>query len=567
MATGNLLDTKTVSLNEIIGNGKIYKVPQFQRDYSWGQDNWDDLWNDIEIAEKSKSLHYMGSVVLQNSKGKDFYIIDGQQRFTTLSIVILTVISFLDELVKSEIDVDENKERMDLLMRQYIGQKDPASLNYSPKLFLNENNNSFYQTRLISLKEPINERKLSDSEKLMWQAFLFFQNKIKIKFKEKKGIELARFLNNTVGELIMFIQITVEDELDAYNVFETLNSRGIELTSTDLLKNYLFSLVSKSQTDLKIVKSQWKKIIDTVGLKDFPVFLRYFLIATRKQVSKEYLFKEVKNYIKSAEDVFGLLDHLEYYAYNYVTLGNADDEQWNTDKESRNAIYILKEFRVTQWKLLALVAFEKLDIVEFKKLLNSIITISFRYNVIAKLQTNEMEKVYSKAAIRLYKGESKKLQEVLFDLSVLYVNDDDFKNYFALKQFNTNNSQDKKLLRYTLYKIEGQNIGGSLFDFDSDNGTIEHILPESYPEIWHEQFTEEEFERNVFMLGNLTLLEPSKNNKEASNLSFDTKLEVFKLSKYSITNSILGSEWTANSIKLRQMQLAKVATSVWKIQF
>ena len=82
-----------------------------------------------------------------------------------------------------------------------------------------------------------------------------------------------------------------------------------------------------------------------------------------------------------------------------------------------------------------------------------------------------------------------------------------------------------------------------------------------------EQFTEEEFERNVFMLGNLTLLEPSKNNKEASNLSFDTKLEVFKLSKYSITNSILGSEWTANSIKLRQMQLAKVATSVWKIQF
>ena len=284
-------------------------------------------------------------------------------------------------------------------------------------------------------------------------------------------------------------------------------------------------------------------------------------------MSNDLMAKEVKNYIKSAEDVFGLLDHLEYYAYNYVTLGNADDEQWNTDKESRNAIYILKEFRVTQWKLLALVAFEKLDIVEFKKLLNSIITISFRYNVIAKLQTNEMEKVYSKAAIRLYKGESKKLQEVLFDLSVLYVNDDDFKNYFALKQFNTNNSQDKKLLRYTLYKIEGQNIGGSLFDFDSDNGTIEHILPESYPEIWHEQFTEEEFERNVFMLGNLTLLEPSKNNKEASNLSFDTKLEVFKLSKYSITNSILGSEWTANSIKLRQMQLAKVATSVWKIQF
>ena len=67
MATGHLLDTKTVNLNDILGNGKIYRVPQFQRDYSWEQDNWEDLWNDIELASETDNAHYMGSVVLQSS--------------------------------------------------------------------------------------------------------------------------------------------------------------------------------------------------------------------------------------------------------------------------------------------------------------------------------------------------------------------------------------------------------------------------------------------------------------------------------------------------------------------
>ena len=140
MANANLLDTKTVTVNEILGNGKIYKVPQFQRDYSWDSDQWDDLWNDIEIAEMTNNIHYMGSVVLQSSNGKDFSIIDGQQRFTTISILMLAVINAIQNLVESDIEKDSNVERVEILIRQYIGQKDPASLSYSSKLFLNENN-------------------------------------------------------------------------------------------------------------------------------------------------------------------------------------------------------------------------------------------------------------------------------------------------------------------------------------------------------------------------------------------------------------------------------------------
>jgi len=561
------LDTKTVNLNEILGNGKIYRVPQFQRDYSWEEDNWEDLWNDIEKAAETKSAHYMGSVVLQSTTGKEFSIIDGQQRFSTLSILTLAVIDAIQKLADKGMDVAENKERVDILMRQYIGQKDPASLTYSSKLFLNENNDGFFQNRLISFKEPISIRKLFDSEKLMWEAYVYFKSKISNRFRNSSGGDFASFLNNVVGELMMFIQITVQDELNAYTVFETLNSRGVELTSTDLLKNYLFSQVANSETDLKQIKHQWKKIIDAIGLKEFPNFLRYFLLATRKQLTKEYLFKEVKHFIKTGQDVFDLLDQLEFYAYNYVALGNPDDELWNNDKENRNAVSILKAFKVIQWKPLLMVGLEKLDNNDIKRLLQAIVAISFRYNVIAKLQTNEMEKGYSKAAINLYKGETGTIGTVLNDLKFLYVNDEDFKNYFSLKQFNTNNATDKKLARYTLYKLEGQEAGGSLYDFVTDNGTIEHILPESYPETWQADFTEEAFERNVYMLGNLTLLEAGKNSKDAANKPFEEKKEVFAGSKFALTKKITDPQWTTQNIKSRQAHLAKLATGIWKIQF
>ncbi len=82
MKISNLLDTKTLSYNDIIGNGKIYRVPDFQRDYSWEEDNWEDLWNDIIMTKENQESHYMGSIVLLNSGDSNYKIIDGQQRFT-----------------------------------------------------------------------------------------------------------------------------------------------------------------------------------------------------------------------------------------------------------------------------------------------------------------------------------------------------------------------------------------------------------------------------------------------------------------------------------------------------
>ncbi len=568
MGATNLLDTKTVTLNEVLGNGKKMQVPLFQRDYSWDEDNWEDLWNDILSSEQTGSVHYMGSVVLQNIDGKNYYIIDGQQRFATLSILILALINKIRTLADNDVDKEANRERVEILMNQYIGQKDPTSLRYSSKLSLNENNDAFYQQRLVAFKEPVNRMKLSDSEKLLWNAYLFFSKVIDEQFKQDlSGERIAYFLNDIVGERLMFIQIVVENELNAYTVFETLNSRGLELTSTDLLKNYLFSLVAKSETDLRQVRAQWKKIIDIVGLKAFPIFLRQYLNTRMNLISKEYLFKAVKQMVQDGEQVFALLDELEKNAYVYIALFTPDDVLWENDKEIREDIRALTLFRVTQCNSLLMIAYDKLSVADFKKVLRAIVSLSFRYNVIAKLQTNDMEKVYNRASVRIFKSEDITVRQILEDIRPIYLNDEDFKRYFEHKVMNTNNSATRKLVRYILYKVEAALPNGLHADFEIDTGTIEHILPEAYTEDWSADFSEEEAENYRYRLGNLTLLESKKNNREAAAKSFEEKKEIYANSQYALSRKIEASEWTPKMIHHRQARIASVACGIWKIQY
>lgn len=168
---------------------------------------------------------------------------------------------------------ENNSERISELRRGFLGQKTP-SLHYSSKLFLNENNDPFYQRNLLQLISPQNERTLIDSDRLLWQAFSYFYNKIGELLPNASGAELATFLSKSVGDKTMFIKIEVEDELSAYTLFETLNYRGVDLTVTDLLKNYLFSLITPS--DLRIAKDIWKKVATSVGIEKFPIFLTFF---------------------------------------------------------------------------------------------------------------------------------------------------------------------------------------------------------------------------------------------------------------------------------------------------
>lgn len=561
MENSNLLDTKTVNSNEVIGNGKKYVVPLYQRDYSWKQDNWEDLWADILLVLESNSVHYMGAIVLQSKGNKTFTIIDGQQRLTTLTIIALACIAEIKRLANDNIDKEANEERAKLLSSKFIGDKDPSSLTYFSKLSLNENNDSLFQTYILTFKTPATSRNLKDSDKLLLKAYTFFQEKVNKHFENNpKGEEIAKFLNEIVAERLMFIQIIVENELRAYTVFETLNSRGVGLTVTDLLKNYLFSLVS--EVDLPHIRKLWNRIVDTIGLDDFPVFLRHYWVSKNKLVRQEYLYKSIRTNIQNADQLFHLLEELEKNAEWYVAFNNAADELWRGNREIKKRIKELEIFRVKQCLPVLLIAYEKMHN-DFDKVLKIITVISFRTTVIGGYHSGQLEEVYNKAAIQIARGEITTPQQLAQEIKELYSNDTDFKNDFSTKSLNTR--RHKKLIQYILFELENQ-MSNNMYDFEENNATIEHILPENPSEEWEKHFSKNTMENYVFRIGNYTLLEAGK-NRNIGNTSYIEKVKTFETSGFEMTKKINFPEWNANNLDKRQLELAKIATSIWRVPY
>ncbi|RUM89229.1 MAG: DUF262 domain-containing protein, partial [Thermodesulfatator sp.] len=372
-------NTTNQTWRQLMGNGLIYKVPRFQRDYSWGPDEWEDLWVDIEnlFSPEGEPGHYMGYLVLQSKDSKHFDIIDGQQRMTTLSILVLAVLKHLKNLIEDGIDPENNRKREEQLRNNFIGYLDPVTLVPQTKLSLNCNNDDFYKDRLVPL-EKLPQRGLKPSERLLKNAFEWFVRQLQQTCaKDKDGRELAKFLTD-LSDRLFFTVITVTDELNAFKVFETLNARGVRLSPTDLLKNYLFSVVCRdhcNEHELNALERRWHKMVDRLGSESFPSFLRAHWNSRKNFVREAELFKTIRRNTPDRQAVFELLRQMEEDLDVYVALSNPEDELWNEDE--RPFIRELRMFSVRQpWPLL-MACFRAFDRVEIAKILRSVSIISF----------------------------------------------------------------------------------------------------------------------------------------------------------------------------------------------
>lgn len=571
MATMNF-NTTNSTFRQLLGNGLTYRVPPFQRDYSWADDEWDDLWQDITglSAEEGESSHYMGYLVLQSSDSRQFSIIDGQQRLTTISVIILAALSHLKDLVLAGMDAANNSRRKEQLQNSYIGYIDPVSLIPRSKLELNRNNNRFYQTYLVPL-EKLPQRGLNSSEHQLRKAFNWFRDRIKVRTGSTvdSGKKLAAFIEMLVDRLF-FTVITVTDELNAFKVFETLNARGVRLSATDLLKNYLFSVISTDQThetELKAIEDRWERIVGLLGSESFPEFLRVFWNSRNKLVRKTELFKTIRKRISARDQAFELLRDLDQAAAVYAALRDPQDATWN--REEKQALDQLLLFNVRQ-PLAMLMACQRRyfdhDRAAFTKILKAIAVVSFRYNVICNLQTHDQERLYSEIAWKLSSAAIASPAEVIASLSEVYPEDNQFKAAFAEKEFRTTNSRNKKVVRYMLFEIERQRSGQD-FDFESATYNLEHILPEHPSECW-DFVDESKQERLIYRIGNMTPLETSR-NRDVGNGGYAAKRDVYRHSAFRITRAIAEhyETWDEQKIESRQSQLATVAAGIWKIDF
>ena len=565
--SGNLLDSKTVTFRELLGNGKKYKVPVYQRDYSWKEEHWEELWLDIKSLINSSDIHYLGSIVLQNGnrEKKIYTIIDGQQRLATLSILILAAVKVIQNFIDNEIDVEANTQRKEIIINGFLGSKDAVSLTYASKLALNETNDNFYQTYLLQFRSS--PKTPNDSNKLLFRAFEYFASKLVAnELISKNGETVAKFIESVVADKLIFIQITVDNELSAYTVFETLNARGMELSATDLLKNYLFSLV-KSDEDIKHIKHQWHDIAEVVGIKRLPQFLRYYLNSMQPLVRKDRLFKELRLRVNKSSGVFELLTELGKYAKIYAATDDEESELWINNCEIKKLIQEIALYDSEQHKSLLMNAYLCFSTDEFIKVLRIVRAIIFRYTVTSGRNTNSLEEAYNKSAVKIYNQEVKNASALMSELRGVYLSDEEFKNAFSMIKFDTASSKIKKLVRYILFSLENQKYNKS-YPTDSSDVTIEHILPENPSQEWLEIFDREKHEASLYRLGNLTLLEEAKNRNDAANKSFPEKRDIYQTSQYGITSELSHySEWTERQIREHQRRFAETAVTVWKADY
>jgi uncharacterized protein with ParB-like and HNH nuclease domain len=552
--------TSNKTYRQLMGNGLRYEIPKFQRDYSWEAEHWDDLWQDIRaLLADEDNEHYMGYLVLQTSNNKEFQIIDGQQRLTTMSLLILSTLKCLKELVDSGIEAENNLKRKDSLLNSYIGYVDPVTLISNNKLKLNRNSDDYYKQHLVLLKElPL--RNTNSSEKHMRECFNWYYDRIKKEFNT--GESLAAFIDNFVDKLF-FTVIEVTDQLNAFKVFETLNARGVQLSSADLLKNYLFFVVDETKphiSEIEELENIWSKIVGKLGEQKFEDYLRYYWNSINKSVGKKNLFKNVKGNIKSKEQVFELIRNLNDTADLYLAIQNPEDEFWRDKPEIRKSLKELKLFQIRQINSLFLSALRNLEVENFRKLAKICSVISFRYNIIGGLNPNAQEDVYNTVALKI---SSNKRFEVA-DFQSIYVSDLNFENDFSTKEFK-NTTRNHKIVKYILSKIEVYQHKNEI-DPESDLFTIEHILPENADDTWG-NFTFEEINRSVYRMGNLTLLE-RKLNREAGQKGYVEKIVLFAQSNSELTKTLPDNfnTWNEDKLAARQRELAKHAKAVWKIQ-
>ncbi len=568
MARTNLLNTRTTNFLELLGNGRVYQAPPYQRDYSWGEEQWEDLWADIlDLRERPGALHYMGALVVEARSDREFTIIDGQQRLATLSILALAVIGKLMDMARQEGDRSANRERATGLRHRFIGEKDPASLVESSKLFLNETDNALYQDFLVQLRTPLNPRGLPKSNQLLWKCFQFFGAHLdQVAGLCNAPVTLAELLSEIVARQLMFILITVDDELSAYTVFETLNARGLELSATDLLKNYLFSQM-RVPADLEALQRRWRALLATVGQEQFPDFLRYHLACEHPRIRSSRLFQLVRSQVRTAADVFGLLEALEGRAELFAALSDPHHSYWIERSECRPHIRELVLFRARQVTPLVFAAWEKFSAANFAGVLRIITVVTLRYSVVGGRSSNALESAYHRAARAVLDGKATQPSAVFALLREVYVDDTSFQTDFRLLALDTGGPR-KKLVRYLLAGLEGD-AGGRACNPDTDPGTIEHILPENPGDFWKTDFPASQWERSVYRLGNLTLLE-APTNRQIGNGDYPAKAAAYAASNYALTRAIPAiapEHWSPELLDARQARLAARALHLWRLDF
>ena len=551
------MDARKGNIYEILNGNKQFLIPVYQRFYSWDIEQCKRLWNDIvEMQRKGKVGHFVGSIVNIAEQAmptgvQKYMIIDGQQRMTTLTLLLLAL---RDYAIKNPGDTSINARRIDnmLLKNEY----ENGDERY--KLLLTETDRDI----LINLVEekPIAE----GTRSRLIENYKFFADKL-----ADKEI-LPAEVYESIGKL-QIVNITLDRAVDdAQAIFESLNSTGKELSESDLIRNYvLMGLESLEQ--IYVYEHLWRPmeqlfVYETQGTV-MDAFFRHYLTMKLARIPKQgRVYEEFKLYHLNCE--FGtirelcqdLLDYAKYYT-NIVFKRNSD---LDLKKLYEDIIDLRME---VSYPFLLKIHHDCTDGIitsdELKEILKLCISYVLR-RAICEIPTNSMNKTF--ATLKNYI----KPDDYLNSVKAFFVMQDTY------KEFPDNDKFEGAFVSRDIYNMRARNyILSRLENFENkapiiiENYTIEHIMPQNknLSLEWQADLGadwQEVQKKYLHTIGNLTL---TAYNSEMSDRPFREKMNMpggFKESALRLNKYIvLLNEWNENHIQERANMLAKKAESIW----
>ena len=552
------MDARKGNIYEILNGNKQFLIPVYQRYYSWEIEQCQRLWTDIVNMQKAgKTGHFVGSIVniaeqTMPTGVQKYMIIDGQQRMTTLTLLLIALRNYGIEHPE---DISINPRRIDnmLLKNEY----EKADERY--KLILTETDRNTL-TSLIENK-PL---KVTETSRIL-RNFDFFKNKI------QKMELLPAEIYESIGKL-QIVNITLERSMDdPQAIFESLNSTGKELSESDLIRNYVLMGLDNSEQNY-VYEHLWRPMELLFDYEKqntaMDKFFRDYLTMKLAKIPKiDRVYEEFKIYHLNCEfnSVRDLCEDLYTYATYYTDIAFCKSDETTLIPFYKD-INSLKMEVVYPFLLKVHNDFKNniITIDELKEIMSICISYVFRRSI-CDIPTNSLNKTFATLKNQIRKD------DYLTSIKAFFVLRDDYKVFPNNERFIT------AFVSKDIYNMRSRNfLLSHLENFSNkapiiiENYTIEHIMPQNsnLNEEWKKALGSNWHDvqkKYLHTIGNLTL---TAYNSEMSDKSFYEKMEIeggFKESALRLNSYVIKqTEWNENTIKSRAEQLSLKAIQIWK---
>jgi hypothetical protein len=549
-----------------------YRIPRFQRPYSWTRENIQEFWDDV-ICDNPPD-YFIGSMVVFREGNQRFGVVDGQQRLTTITILLAILRNTLAALKFS--DLAEGIQG--LIERKNIDNK-------AEFVLCTETSYPFFQDRILKFGEPDVPVSPMREEENLQSAYDQMETLVRdmvqglnrdSTLSRKKRLETIRLKLTQIRDALLnvkIISVKLDDEDDAYIIFETLNTRGKDLSLTDLVKNHVTKHLKTRSASVDTTKVKWERILETIEGSscnlNTDAFIHHFWLSRYDYLPAKKLFRVLKRRITKTE-VKGFLDHLVSDAALYRSIHEVGYGKWfKHEKRICESLEALQLFRVQQQTpcVLSLLRAYRSKRIKKSRLEAALVAVEkfhFLFTAVTSQRSSGgISGMYASLGRRLFEAADmnsayKIIKEIASKLRKRVPSLDEVKALFPEIIYTDHVTKQRSLVKYILVGFDKHAASGITIDYDTM--TIEHLVPQS--QIGVGDYTE----GIVGQLGNLILVSSDLNSR-LKNKPFKEKKKILEASSYCLPADIAAaSDWTPIDIKARTERMAvKAYESIWKI--